>query len=132
MPEVRVRRAGCDDQVVIGNRRVGAPGRIDSRASRFDRSFVYHDVTRDRIDPAHLGEQDLNVLLPSKDPADGRRDIAWRQRGGRDLIEQRLKQVIVVAIEDRDPNGRAVECARRIEAAEPAADDHDVRSAHQR
>ena len=77
----------------------------------------------------HLRQQHRDVLLLAQDPADRRRDVAGRQRRGRHLIEQRLEQVVVVAIEQRDPDRRAGERARRVEAAESAADDDDAWSA---
>ena len=64
-----------------------------------------------------------------QDPADRRRDVAGRQRRRRHLIEQRLEQVVVVAVEERDAHRRTLQRLRGREPAEAAADDHDVRRA---
>jgi len=63
-----------------------------------------------------------------ENPADRRRDVAGRQRGGGDLIEERLKDVVVVAIDKGDADGRSRERSCRIQTAEPAADDDYVQS----
>jgi hypothetical protein len=55
-------------------------------------------------------------------------DIAGVQRRRRDLVEQRLKQVVIAAIDQRDRDRRIGELARRREASEAAPDDDDVRS----
>ena len=44
--------------------------------------------------------------LAAQDPADRRRDVARRQRRHRHLIEQRLEDVMVAAVDDRDANAR--------------------------
>src|SRR4029453_2718023 len=48
----------------------------------------------------------------------------------RHLIEQRLKHVIVVAIQQRDAHRCMLECLRRPQAAEAATDDHHVGKGH--
>jgi hypothetical protein len=47
------------------------------------------------------------------------------QRGGRDLVEQGLEEVMIPAVQERHFHGRLAERARGGQAAEPAADDHD-------
>src|SRR5215471_12764033 len=64
----------------------------------------------------------------AKNPANRRRDVARRQRGRRHLIEQRLKDVMVVAIEQRHLHGRTGEHSRRVESSKATADDDDVRA----
>src|SRR5262249_20934848 len=110
--EVGVRRAGREHEVVV----------------RDGLAAVDDDVAGDRIDLANLREQDLDVLLPAQDPPNRRRDIARRQgrRGG--LIQQRLKQMVVVPIEERDLDIRTSQRARHVQPAEAAADDHDARA----
>ena len=76
-----------------------------------------------------LGEQHLDVALPPQDPADRRGDVPRRQRRHRDLIQQRLEDMMVAPIDQRDPHRRAAQRPRGIQAAETAADDHDMRHA---
>jgi hypothetical protein len=54
-------------------------------------------------------------------------DIRGRQSRGRNLIEQRLKQMIVAPIDYGYIRLRAAQRPRRIEATEARANDHDVR-----
>jgi hypothetical protein len=65
--------------------------------------------------------------LQSKQAADRRRDIGGRQSGGRDLIKQRLEQVIVVAVNKRHSTSRAGESPGRSDAAEATPDNHHLR-----
>ena len=58
--------------------------------------------------------------------ADRRRDVAGVQRRGGDLVEQRLEEVVVAAVDERDAHGRARSARAAAEPAEAAADDHDV------
>ena len=55
------------------------------------------------------------------------RDVRRAQRGGRDLIQKWLKQVMISPIHQRDPHRRALERPRRVEAAEAAAQHQDAR-----
>jgi hypothetical protein len=64
--------------------------------------------------------------LPTEDPADGRRYITRRQARGRDLVEQRLEQVIVVTIDDRDGEPRSRQLLGRRKPAETCPDNHDM------
>src|SRR5262249_44526621 len=85
-----------------------------------------HDLPRRRIDGAHLVEQDPRVTLPTQDRADRVRDVVRRERRGRDLVEQRLKEMMIPPVDERHAYRSASEPSRRIETAEPAADDHDL------
>ena len=117
--EVRVRRAARENHVVVSDRRRAVSG--------FGR-------TRDEytsilwIDRRDIGEQHFDVLLSAQHPTDRRRDVAGRERRGRDLIQQRLKEMVVVPVEQRDADRRAGERARRVKPAETAADDDDAGS----
>jgi hypothetical protein len=52
--------------------------------------------------PDTLPSMTLTFGCARQDAADRRGDIGGRQPGGRDLIEQRLEQVIVVLVDDGD------------------------------
>ena len=115
--EVRMRRAGGDDQVVVRQRR-SPPIEVD-------------DLLRRRIDVLDVGEQHAQARLLAQDPADRRGDVARRQPGRRHLIQQRLKDVMVVAIDDRHLAGDVAEAPRRGEPGKPAAnDDHLGQACH--
>jgi hypothetical protein len=64
----------------------------------------------------------------AEDPANERADVRGRQRGRRHLIQQRLEEVMVAPIEERDANAApAREHARGGEPAKSAHDDEQVR-----
>jgi hypothetical protein len=86
-------------------------------------------VPGDDIDALRLSEQHLHVALPSQYPANRRGNIAWRQRRGGDLIQERLKKMVVMAVDQRDANRRAGESSRGVQPAEPAANNDYVGSA---
>ena len=86
MAEIGVSRAGREHQRVIGN----AVAVIEQHA--FSR----------RIDAADIGEQRRDFVTVAQQIADRPGDLGCRKRGGRDLIEQRLEQMMVAAIDQRD------------------------------
>ena len=61
------------------------------------------------------------------DAADRRGDVARVQDRRRHLVEERLEQVVVAAIDERDVDGRLTEPQGGLEAAEPAAENDDAR-----
>ena len=55
------------------------------------------------------------------------RDLARREGARGHLVEQRLEQVEVAPVDERDRHGSvAGEVLRGVQAGEPAPDDHDV------
>ena len=107
--EVRVGHAGRHDQVVVGDGI--ALGEDDVLLRSGDRSDG----------PQH----DLDIALAPEDPADRRGDIARAQRCRRHLVEQRLEQVMIVAIDQDHPNRGVAERPRGLQSAEATPDDHD-------
>ena len=107
--EVAVRRAGCDDQVVVGERLVS----------------VERHLMRCCVDRRHFGLQDRQVtalhLAPQR-VANRRADGGRTQARGRDLVQQRLEQVVVGAVDKRDLDVGLRQRAHRFEPAEAAAD----------
>jgi hypothetical protein len=79
-----------------------------------------------RIDVGGLAEEDARIPIPAQDAADGRADLAWRERSGRDLVEQRLEQVEVTAVDDGDFDRRVPQRARGIQAAEAPSKNDDA------
>jgi hypothetical protein len=85
-----------------------------------------HAVRR-RIDRRHLGQLDLHVDVIVEELAQRVRDVARGQLRRRDLVEQRLELVIVVAVDQGDPDVVAVgQPPGAADAGEAAADDDDV------
>src|SRR5262245_3592250 len=111
MTEIGVLGAGGDDEMVVEN-----------AASLRDYLFARG------IDPRDFRQDHLRVLLAPQDAADRRGDVSGRQPGGRDLIEQRLEEVIVVAIDDGDVERCSRQLLGRRQPAESRPDDHDARA----
>ena len=78
------------------------------------------------IDIGHLGEQDTDICAAAKDPPQRISDLRWRERAGRHLVGQRLKQVKVASIDQRDVHWKPGEVQGRLDPAEPAAADDDM------
>jgi hypothetical protein len=71
-----------------------------------------------------MAEMDFDVRRVPELHADGHGDVGRIQAGGRDLIQQRLKEVMVATIDEDDPKALVVgEGFRRIQAREARADD---------
>ena len=122
-----------------GIRRSTRRGRSRSSASRPPRSACRthriecrHVVDRFEEDPAlleveagDLGEQDAHVVVALEDRPERIRDLAGRQRPGRDLVGERLEEVEVAAVDQGDLDRRPPQRKRSLKAPEAAADDDD-------
>ena len=109
--EIAGARARRHHQVVVGKRRAV----VEPHGARGD------------VDARHLGEQHGDVALAVQRRADRIRDVRRRQPRHRHLVQQRLEQVVVQAIDHRHLDGAAVvrrtERLGRRQPAEPGADD---------
>lgn len=108
--EVGVGRTGSENQRVIGQPQlagVGLPGD--------------HHLVLD-IDVLHLGKGHLAVALIAHHAADCWRDQAFREDARGHLIQQRLEQVMVRAVDDCDIHIRLREGLSGVDAAETSAD----------
>ena len=110
MIEIGVRRAGGDDQIVVRHFTVDE----------------LHDLLL-HVDRRSLGEQDRGVFLMRHHRADGVGDVTRVQRRGGHLVEQRLEEVIVPAIEHGDAHRRSPQRLGRVQTPEPSAQDDDAR-----
>jgi len=109
--EIGVPRAGSENQIVV--RDLGAVG----ERHLFLVAIDGHDVTHQR---AHV--------VPLVDEvADRPGDLGRRQRRGRHLVEQRLEQMVIALVDQRDVAARAFERLDGREAAKAPADNHDLR-----
>ena len=79
------------------------------------------------IEAGDLGQQHRGVLLKAQDVPQRRGDLPLGEDAGRDLVEQRLEQVVGLAVDEGDVDRRPAERARREEPTEAAAhDQHPV------
>ncbi len=109
--EIAVGGAGGDDQAVVGD---------------LVAAIEHHGAARN-VDAPRFAVDHGGVLLVGEDVPDRRRHRRRRESRGRHLVQQRLKQVMVGAVDHRDAHRRACECARSEQAAETAAKHDDVR-----
>ncbi|MEY9629507.1 hypothetical protein ABIA27_004542 [Sinorhizobium fredii] len=110
MAEISMRRTGRKHQRVVGN----------CPAAR-----QRHGPCRP-IDALHLAEQRRHLRSVAVKMADRPGDLGGRKNGGRDLVEQRLKEVVIAPIDERDADRRALEVMDKLQPAEAAAHDHHV------
>src|SRR5262249_50695467 len=105
--EVAVRRAGSHDEIVV----------VDLRA------IVEAYLFRRRVDLLHFAHQHDGIALAPQNVPDRRGDRRGRQAGRGDLVEQRLEQVVVGAVDHRHFDRRLVQRLRRPKTPEAATDD---------
>ena len=79
-----------------------------------------------QVDATHFSQQHADIGLVTQDLAQRRRDVRRRQAGRCHLVQQRLKQVVVDAVDERDVQRRLGQGARGPEAGETAANDHQL------
>ena len=83
------------------------------------------DAPSGGIHAGDIRHQHRRILLLAQDMADRPGDLRRRQRSGRDLIKQRLKAMMVLAIDQGHVDGRAGKGLRGHESAEARPDnDH--------
>ena len=108
--EVGVRGAARDEKVVIGNLAIGQ----------------LH-LPRGGVDAEHVAHVHRDVSLIAQDVTQRRGDRRRGEAGGRHLVEQWLKQMMIAAIDQRDLDRRSLELANRPQTGESTADDDDSR-----
>jgi hypothetical protein len=77
------------------------------------------------VEAGDLGQQHADVRVALEDRAQRVGDLGRGQRAGRHLVGQRLEEVEVAPVDERDLDIRPGEPQRRLQASEAAADDHD-------
>jgi hypothetical protein len=110
--EIRMRRSGPQDQVVV-----------------VEESLRELQTSRRQVRARDLREHDLGVELAAQYRANGCTDVGRRQGCGRDLVEERLEDMVIAAIDDGDVDGGMGKRLGRRQAGEPAADDEHPRAA---
>ena len=110
-----MRRAARDDQVVVT-----------------DFAVTQDHLAHEPVDRFSLAQNDFAVRLAPQDSPNRPGDITRTECSGRNLVEQGLEQVMVSAIDQRYPHRPIAERTRRGQAAEPAANDHNVWKTHRR
>ena len=77
------------------------------------------------VEAVDLRELHAHVGLAPEDAAQGRGDLAGGEDAGPHLIEQRLEEMMVGAVDEGDVDREVAEGVRGAHAPEPTTDDHD-------
>ncbi len=110
------------------------PEEVRLATGRENENVVMHrtatglEPLRREIDACHVHHAEVEVLLTAQNGARRFRDFLRLEARGRDLIQQRLEEVIIVAIDEHDLNRGTTQCPGGPQAAEARADDDDGRS----
>ena len=112
--EVRLAGAAGHDQAVVGDLHRGV------------RRTGGHDDPPLEVEAGDLHELDPHVLGPAQDVSQRWGDLTGRQDPRRHLVQQRLEQVVVAAIEQRHVDGKVGQEPACGEPAEPATDHDDA------
>ena len=115
VPEVRVGGAARDDEAVVAQ--------LLGRGDAGHGAEAHHACVE--IEVADLREQDADVGLALEDRPQRIRDLAGGQRTGRHLVGERLEEVEVAPVDERDLDRSPAQPGHHPEAAEASADDHD-------
>src|SRR6516164_4273446 len=87
--EVAVRRPGCDDEIVVGELKLKA---------------VSQQLSPLGVNAADGRQNHPRIELVAENGAYRNGDVSRRESRGRNLIEQRLEQMIVLAVDKCDAN----------------------------
>lgn len=107
MPEIGVARAGGNQHQIVGNR-----------------ASIHVNPFGCPVDAGHLAEQDADIRLTADEAAYRPGDVCRGQACRGDLVEQRLEEMMVAPVDERDVDWRPRQCARGGQPAESGAD-HD-------
>jgi hypothetical protein len=108
MPEIRVPRARRHNQVIVRNLPV-----------------CRHNPFRRHINPSGLSQHHLGIRLLAQNPPQRLGNIRRGQGRRRHLVKQRLKEMMILPVEQRDPHpGLPQSLRRRQPAKAPANNDH--------
>ena len=105
-------------------------GRQHERVVAKRRAVIEAKLARLLVDRLDGRQQGRDILAPAKEMPDRPGDLRGRERRRRRLIEQRLKQMVVASIDDRDLDRRAGKPVHGLEPAEPGADHDHMMGGH--
>ena len=114
--EVRVVRAAGDDQGVVAE--AVRCGDVVDRAQP--------QLASVEVEVLDLRQEDADIVVALEDRPERVGDLARRKRACRDLVRERLEEMEVAAVDERDLDRRAPKLRHRCEAAEASAYDDDV------
>ena len=115
--------------IIMAEIGVSRAGRQHQRIEVDGRTVIEPDPSRVFVDGLDGSEQRRDVPALAQEMPDRPGDLRRRERRGRDLIEKRLKQVMIAAVDEGDADRRPGEPMNGFEPAESGADhDHMMRA----
>jgi hypothetical protein len=84
------------------------------------------DASHYEIDIDHFAKNNARVPLVAENVTDLQHDVALGKNPRRELMEQRLNQVMIRSVNDGDIDLGAPQRLRRRESSESAPDDHNT------
>jgi hypothetical protein len=110
-------RASCDDQGIVAE----------------VRAIPQNDAFRVWVNIHGFAEKHLGILLATQNPAQRSRNFARRERTRRYLVEERLKQMKIATIDERNLHRSTPKFLRGIESSKAATQDQNaMRRRHRR
>ncbi len=109
MAEIGVLGARGEDQPIVWN----VPAAIEP------------DQPCGRVDTGHLAQQRGNFLTPVHELPDGPGDLRGTERRRRHLVQERLEQMMVAAVDERDVGVDALQLLDGGQSAKAPTDDDD-------
>ena len=86
-----------------------------------------HELVPVEVGDHRSRQPDASVPLAAKQAADRVRNVLHVRHPARDLVDQRLEDVVVASVDEGHLDGGARELPRGLDAAHAAADDHHAR-----
>ena len=83
-------------------------------------------MLRVELEAGDLSQDDAGVALPFQDLTQWQRNLDRGERARRDLVDERLEEVEVAAVDQRDVDVVLAQLADRLQAAEASAHDDDL------
>jgi hypothetical protein len=106
-------------------------GRENQKVVRLYRGAAIElDLAFLHVDARDIREHHARVALRAQQPADRNCDVTRRQRPRGDLIQQRLKDVVVRSVDNDHIYWRILQSLRGRCSAESSSDDNDARATH--
>ena len=108
------------------------PNRGDDKGIVTDHTNLELHLFRWKVDVHHIAHDRGHVLLVGQDTAQELGDFRYGQCSRGNLIEQRLKEVMIPPIHECDADGFVPQPLRTFETGKPAAEDENMFGDHQR
>ncbi len=105
---------------------MGSPAGEDQSVKLYGSAIVHHKAPAFRADFLDFAHQHINVVLILQKVPKRQGHVSCRKFGCGHFIQERLKDMMILTINQRDADAIAIEFAGGCQAPETASDDNDV------